>query len=74
MKLKENLFNQSISFPGRVRERSPPPMKRLRLRGDWSDTGPNARPETQPPEPEMETPEVAPVPRGIFVVGILIEK
>ena len=22
-------------------------MKRLRLRGDWSDTGPNARPETQ---------------------------
>ncbi|CAB4055951.1 DCAF6 [Lepeophtheirus salmonis] len=25
--------------------RSPPPMKRLRLRGDWSDTGPNARPE-----------------------------
>jgi hypothetical protein len=32
---------------GRVRERSPPPMKRLRLRGDWSDTGPNARPETQ---------------------------
>lgn len=28
-----------------VREKSPPPMKRLRLRGDWSDTGPNARPE-----------------------------
>ena len=28
-----------------VRDRSPPPMKRLRLRGDWSDTGPNARPE-----------------------------
>jgi len=28
--------------------RSPPapPMKRLRLRGDWSDTGPNARPES----------------------------
>ena len=24
-----------------------PPMKRLRLRGDWSDTGPNARPETE---------------------------
>jgi len=22
-----------------------PPMKRLRLRGDWSDTGPDARPE-----------------------------
>ena len=31
----------------RVRERSPPPMKRLRLRGDWSDTGPNARPDTR---------------------------
>ena len=30
----------------KVRERSPPPMKRLRLRGDWSDTGPNARPDT----------------------------
>ena len=30
----------------KVRERSPPPMKRLRLRGDWSDTGPNARPDS----------------------------
>lgn len=28
------------------RERvSPPPVRRLRLRGDWSDTGPDARPE-----------------------------
>ncbi|CAB4010529.1 DDB1- and CUL4-associated factor 6-like [Paramuricea clavata] len=26
-----------------------PPMKRLRLRGDWSDTGPNARPEGEEP-------------------------
>ena len=24
-----------------------PPTKRLRLRGDWSDTGPNARPERE---------------------------
>ena len=24
-----------------------PPVKRLRLRGDWSDTGPNARPEVE---------------------------
>lgn len=24
-----------------------PPMKRLRLRGDWSDTGPNSRPECE---------------------------
>ena len=23
-------------------------MQRLRLRGDWSDTGPNARPENNP--------------------------
>ncbi len=22
-------------------------MKKLRLRGDWSDTGPNSRPETE---------------------------
>ena len=26
---------------------NPPPIKRLRLRGDWSDTGPNARPERE---------------------------
>ena len=32
--------------------KSPPlPMKRLRLRGDWSDTGPNARPERVNPAP-----------------------
>lgn len=24
-----------------------PPVKRLRLRGDWSDTGPRARPESE---------------------------
>lgn len=24
-----------------------PPVKRLRLRGDWSDTGPGARPERE---------------------------
>ena len=24
-----------------------PPIKRLRLRGDWSDTGPQARPERE---------------------------
>ncbi|KAK0163937.1 hypothetical protein PV328_002620 [Microctonus aethiopoides] len=27
--------------------RSPPPVRRLRLRGDWSDTGPDARPERE---------------------------
>ncbi|XP_017786318.1 PREDICTED: DDB1- and CUL4-associated factor 6-like isoform X2 [Nicrophorus vespilloides] len=33
---------------GTKRERrSPPPVRRLRLRGDWSDTGPDARPERE---------------------------
>ena len=26
-------------------------VRRLRLRGDWSDTGPNARPHPSPPQP-----------------------
>ena len=29
------------------RNKSPQPVKKLRLRGDWSDTGPNSRPETE---------------------------
>ena len=29
------------------RQRSPLPVRRLRLRGDWSDTGPDARPERE---------------------------
>lgn len=29
------------------KEDSPPPVRRLRLRGDWSDTGPAARPERE---------------------------
>ncbi len=32
-------------------------MKRLRLRGDWSDTGPNARPESEESPPAVQTPE-----------------
>lgn len=28
-----------------------PPVKRLRLRGDWSDTGPRARPERERQSP-----------------------
>ena len=51
---------------GRVRERSPPPMKRLRLRGDWSDTGPNARPETQF-EAEARDQEPAQIPGTIML-------
>ena len=31
----------------RRRNRSPQPFKKLRLRGDWSDTGPHSRPETE---------------------------
>ncbi|KAF4523573.1 hypothetical protein B566_EDAN014884 [Ephemera danica] len=31
----------------KVGPRAAPPVKRLRLRGDWSDTGPNARPERE---------------------------
>ena len=32
-----------------------PPVKRLRLRGDWSDTGPNARPENEQDREENNT-------------------
>lgn len=35
------------SSKGKGRSRSRPVMKRLRVRGDWSDTGPNARPESE---------------------------
>lgn len=33
------------AMAGKRERRSPPPVRRLRLRGDWSDTGPDARPE-----------------------------
>lgn len=32
----------------KVKKSSKPQLRRLRLRGDWSDTGPNARPQNQP--------------------------
>ncbi|XP_064594963.1 DDB1- and CUL4-associated factor 6-like [Liolophura sinensis] len=35
-----------------------PPIKRLRLRGDWSDTGPNARPESERDDVEERSPHV----------------
>ncbi|XP_076467379.1 DDB1- and CUL4-associated factor 6-like isoform X2 [Babylonia areolata] len=35
-----------------------PPTKRLRLRGDWSDTGPNARPERERAEDSEGLPQV----------------
>ncbi|KAK3107632.1 hypothetical protein FSP39_018774, partial [Pinctada imbricata] len=38
----------SLLDPGALTDTSrQPPVKRLRLRGDWSDTGPNARPESE---------------------------
>ena len=43
-KLTENGINATTSPLTGTRERTPP-VKRLRLRGDWSDTGPEARPE-----------------------------
>ena len=45
------------SFSKKPEQSPPPPMKRLRLRGDWSDTGPNARPDTgqAPPPPSGQT-------------------
>lgn len=35
------------ALTGKRERRSPPPVRRLRLRGDWSDTGPDARPERE---------------------------
>ncbi|XP_030764489.1 DDB1- and CUL4-associated factor 6-like [Sitophilus oryzae] len=35
------------AFRGKRERVSPPPVRRLRLRGDWSDTGPDARPERE---------------------------
>jgi len=43
----------------RNRNKSPQPMKKLRLRGDWSDTGPNSRPETEAREEERSSDESA---------------
>ena len=37
-------YQSSREMDGGITLKSPP-MKRLRLRGDWSDTGPNARPQ-----------------------------
>lgn len=34
-----------LRYRSMLREKELPPIKRIRLRGDWSDTGPNARPE-----------------------------
>ena len=36
-----------VKKSSRRRNKSPQPFKKLRLRGDWSDTGPHSRPETE---------------------------
>ena len=47
-----------------------PPIKRLRLRGDWSDTGPNARPEQERHETTSGQPEEGGVWSICFVLFI----
>ena len=42
----------------RRRNKSPKPFKKLRLRGDWSDTGPHSRPEVEARHGRGERPEV----------------
>ncbi|WAR06910.1 DCAF6-like protein, partial [Mya arenaria] len=41
--------SDGVALPTNDTETRQPPVKRLRLRGDWSDTGPGARPERQTP-------------------------
>jgi len=47
---KKSSVSEAGSSPPQSR---PPPVKRLRLRGDWSDTGPDARPERERTQPGM---------------------
>ena len=44
---KLKVGKQSVKKLSRRMNKSPQPVKRLRLRGDWSDTGPHSRPETE---------------------------
>lgn len=44
------------SKPSDCEPSSRPLMKRLRVRGDWSDTGPNARPESERNSEEVSSP------------------
>ncbi|XP_018321214.1 DDB1- and CUL4-associated factor 6 isoform X2 [Agrilus planipennis] len=44
-KLMKKSNGKSKSDLTKAEGKSPPPVRRLRLRGDWSDTGPDARPE-----------------------------
>ena len=38
---------QGLKSNAKSPSKEPPPLKKLRLRGDWSDTGPEARPEAE---------------------------
>lgn len=42
---KMSPWDKIKAVTGKRERLSPPPVRRLRLRGDWSDTGPDARPE-----------------------------
>lgn len=45
--VRHSMVEKCKRSKGTNRSDSPPPVRRLRLRGDWSDTGPNARPERE---------------------------
>ncbi|XP_038657997.1 DDB1- and CUL4-associated factor 6 isoform X4 [Scyliorhinus canicula] len=54
---------RELKLPSADERREPeirqPPVKRLRLRGDWSDTGPRARPESERERDGEQSPNVS---------------
>lgn len=54
---------RELKIPSTDERREPeirqPPVKRLRLRGDWSDTGPRARPESERERDGEQSPNVS---------------
>ncbi|XP_059824287.1 DDB1- and CUL4-associated factor 6 isoform X5 [Hypanus sabinus] len=54
---------RELKLPSTDERREPeirqPPVKRLRLRGDWSDTGPRARPESEREREGEQSPNVS---------------
>ncbi|XP_041066576.1 DDB1- and CUL4-associated factor 6 isoform X4 [Carcharodon carcharias] len=54
---------RELKIPSADERREPeirqPPVKRLRLRGDWSDTGPRARPESERERDGEQSPNVS---------------
>ncbi|XP_067849018.1 DDB1- and CUL4-associated factor 6 isoform X5 [Heptranchias perlo] len=54
---------RELKLPSTDERREPeirqPPVKRLRLRGDWSDTGPRARPESERERDGEQSPNVS---------------